>query len=122
MIVLLSASLNMSTNLENQAVATGMEKVCFHSNAKECSNYDTIALTSQARKGMLKILQARGQYYITFQMFKLDLEKAEEPDIKLPTSVGPLKKEFQKTYTSALLIMPMLLTVWIIINCGKFWK
>ena len=83
----------MSTNLENQAVATGMEKVRFHSNAKECSNYGTIALTSQARKGMLKILQARGQYYITFQMFKLDLEKAEEPDIKLPTSIGPLKKK-----------------------------
>ena len=60
MTVLLSASLNMSTNLENQAVATGMEKVRFHSNAKECSNYGTIALTSQARKGMLKILQARG--------------------------------------------------------------
>ena len=54
-------------------------------------------------------------------MFKLDLEKAEEPEIKLPTFVGSLKKqEFQKT--SALLTMPKPLTVWITINCGKFLK
>ena len=46
---------------------------------------------------MLKILQARLQQYVNFQMFKLVLEKAEEPKIKLPTSVGSLKKqEFQK--------------------------
>ena len=47
---------------------------------------------------MLKILQARLQQYVNFQMFKLDLEKAEEPEVKLPTSVGSLKKskEFQK--------------------------
>ena len=58
--------------------------------AKECSNYHTIALISQASKVMLKILQARHQQYWTvkFQMFKLDLEKAEEPKIKLPMSVG----------------------------------
>ena len=56
------------------------------------------------------------------EMFKLDLEKAEEPDIKLPTSVGSLKKEesFRKTSASALLTMPKPLTVWITINCGKF--
>ena len=47
-------------------------------NAKECSNYCTIALISHARKVMLKILQARLQKYMNFQMFKLDLEKAEE--------------------------------------------
>ena len=59
-------------------------------NAKECSNYRTIALISHASKVMLKILQARLQQYITvnFQTFKLDLEKAEEPEIKLPTSAG----------------------------------
>ena len=52
-------------------------------------------------------------------MFKLDLEKAEEPEIKLPTSVGLLKKQSsRKTYTSALLIMPKPLTVWITTN----WK
>ena len=52
-------------------------------NAKEHSNYYTIALISHASKVMLKILQARGQQYVKFQMFKLDLEKAEEQEIKL---------------------------------------
>ena len=57
-------------------------------NAKECSDYHTIALFSHASKVMLKILQARLQQYVTmnFLMVKLDLEKAEEPEIKLPTS------------------------------------
>ena len=65
------------------------------SNVKECSNYHTIAFISHASKVMLKILQARLQQY--FQMFKLALEKAEEPEIKLPTSAGSSKKqEFQK--------------------------
>ena len=61
---------------------------------------------------------------VNFQMFKLDLEKAEEPEIKLPTSVGSSKKwkSYRKTSTSALLTMPKPLTVWITINCGKFWK
>ena len=84
-------------------------------NAKECSNYHTIALISHASKVMLKILQARLQQHITvnFQMFKLNLEKAEQPEIKLPTSLGPLKKgeSFRKTSTSALLTMPKPLTV-----------
>ena len=57
-------------------------------------------------------------------MFKLDLEKAEEPEIKLPTSAGSSKKQqsSQKTCISALLTTPKPLTVWITINCGKFWK
>ena len=57
-------------------------------------------------------------------MFKLDLEKAEEPEIKLPTSVGSSKKQesSRKSSTSALLSMPKLLTVWITTNCGKFLK
>ena len=57
------------------------------------SNYRTIALISHASKIMLKILQASLQQYVTknFQMFKLDLEKAEEPEIKLPPSAGSLK-------------------------------
>ena len=57
-------------------------------------------------------------------MFKLDLEKAEESEIKLPTSVGSSKKQerSRKTYTSALLTMPKPLTVWITTNCGKFFK
>ena len=59
-------------------------------NAKECSNYHTIALIAHASKVMLKILQGRLQQYVNpeLPMFKLDLEKAEEPEIKLPTSVG----------------------------------
>ena len=59
-------------------------------NAKECSNYCTIALISQTSKVMLKILQARLQEYVNqeLQMYELDLEKAEEPEIKLPTSIG----------------------------------
>jgi len=64
---------------------------------------------------MLKILQARLQQYINvnLQMFKLDLEKEEEPEIKLPTSVGSLKKQksSRKTSTSVLLTMPKPLTV-----------
>ena len=57
-------------------------------------------------------------------MFKLDLEKAEEPEIKLPTFIGSLKmqKSSRKASISALLTMPKPLTVWITINCGKFWK
>jgi len=58
---------------------------------------------------------------VNFQMFKLDFKKAEEPEIKLPTFAGSSKKqESRKTSTSALLTMPKPLTVWIIINCGKF--
>ena len=61
---------------------------------------------------------------VNFQMFKLDLEKAEEPEIKLPTSARSPKKEesSRKTSISALLTMPKPLTVWITINCGKSWK
>ena len=58
----------MPANLENPAVATGLEKVSFHSNAKECSNYRTIGLISHASKVMLKILQARLQQYINHEL------------------------------------------------------
>ena len=73
---------------------------------------------------MLKILQARLQQYVNRELplFKLVLEKAEEPKIKLPTSVGSSKKQesSRKTSISALLTMPKPLTVWVTINCGKF--
>ena len=91
-------------------------------NAKECSNYRTIALISHTSKVMFKILQARLQQYLN-QVFKLDLEKAEEPEIKLPTSIESWKKQENSRKTksaSALLTMPKPLTVWITINCGKF--
>ena len=62
-------------------------------NAKECSNYYKIALNSHASKVMLKILQARLQQCVNFQMFKLVLGKAEESEIKLPTSAGSSKSK-----------------------------
>ena len=125
--ILKDDAVNMPANLENSAVATGLEGVSFHSNPKErqCQRMlklPTIALISHPSKVMLKILQARLQQYVNFQMFKLDLEKAEEPEIKLPTSVGSLKKQESSTKTSisALLTMPKPLTVGITTNCGKF--
>ena len=91
-------------------------------NAKECPNYRTIALISHASKVILKILQARLQQYMNreLQVFKLLLEKAEEPEIKLATSAGSSKRQesSRKASTSALLTMPKPLTVWITIN----WK
>ena len=88
----------MPAHLENSAVATGLERSVFipipkKGNAKECSNYHTIALISHGSKLMLKILQARLQQYVNSLMFKLVLEKAEEPEIKLPTSAGSSKKQ-----------------------------
>ena len=112
----------MPANVENSAVATGLEKVSFHSSPKECSNYRTIALISHANKVMLKILQVRLQQYVNreLQMFKLVLEKAEEPEIGLQTSDVSSKKQesSRKTSVSALLTIPKPLTVWITIN----WK
>ena len=90
--------------------------------AKECSDYHTIALISHASNA--QILQARLQQYVNGELTDVQavLEKAEEPEIKLPTSVGSLKKQesSRETSISALLIMPKPLTVWITINCGKF--
>ena len=104
-------------------------------NAKESSNYRTIALISHASKVMLKILQARLQQYMNRELpdvqagfrkgrgkKKKKKEKAEEPEIKLLTSVGSSKKQesSRKTFISALLTMLKPLTVWITTNCGKF--
>ena len=95
-------------------------------NAKECSNYHTIALISHASKIMLKILQAMLQQYVNWelQMYKLSLEKAQEPKIKLPTPAGSQKKamELKKKSTSAWLTVLKALIVWITTNCGKFLK
>ena len=77
-------------------------------NARECSNYHIMAHISHASKVMLKIFQARLQEYVNheLQMFKLYLEKAEEPEIKLPTSSGSLKKQesSRKIFTSLYLL------------------
>ena len=121
----------MPTNLENSAVAKDWKRsvsirIPKKGNAKECSNYNTIALISHASEVKLKILQAGLQLYVNRELpyFKLDLEKAEEPEIKLSTSVGSSKKQenSRKTSTSASLTTLKPLTVWIIANCGKFLK
>ena len=101
----------MPASLENSKVATGLEKVSFHSNtkkgnAKRSSNYHMVALISHASKVMLKILQARLQQYMNqeLQTYKLDLGKEEEPEIKLPTSVGSKKKQENSRKTSISLL------------------
>ena len=119
----------MPANLENSAVATGLEKVNFHSNPKErqCQRMlklPHIALISHASKVMLKILQARLQQYVNRKLpdVQAGFRKAKEPETKLPTFAGSWKKQetSRKTSVSALLTMPKPLTVWITINCGKF--
>ena len=85
----------MPANLENSAVATGLERSVFiptpkKGNAKKCSNYHTIALISHTSKICSKFFKLGSNSTLTesFQIFKLVLEKAEEPEIKLPTSIG----------------------------------
>ena len=110
---------------------TGKGQFSFQSQRKampfrECSNYRTIVLISHASKVMLKIHQARLQQYVNCELPDIQavLEKAEEPKIKLPTSAGSSKKQENSRIISisSLLTMSKLLTVWITINCGKFWK
>ena len=96
-------------------------------NAKECSNYHTVVLISHASKVMPKIFQARFQLYVNQELldiYKLDLEKAEEPEIKLLTSIGSQKKQgnSKKKITSASLTTLKPLTVRIMTNCGKLLK
>ena len=93
--------------------------------AKECSNYRTTAIISHSSKVMLKILQARLQQYVTHEL----------PDVQAGFRKGRTRdwianihwiikkaRDSRKIYTSALLTMPKPLTVWITINCGKFFK
>ena len=91
---------------------------------KNAQTYHTVALIFYAYTVMLKILQAWLQQHVNheLQMFRQVLEKAEEPEIKLPMSVGSSKKQesSRNISISALLMMPKPLTVWITINCGKF--
>ena len=126
-----SAALNMPANLENSAVATGLEKVfSFQSQRKAMPR--NVQTTAQLHSSHMLVKSCSkfskpgfsNMWTVNFLMFKLVLEKAEEPEIKLPTSSGSWKKQesSRKTSTSALLTMPKPLTVWITINCGKFWK
>ena len=81
-----------------------------HTLLKQCSKFPKPGFSSM--------------WTVKFQMFKLVLEKAEEPEIKLPTFAGSWEKQesSRKTSISVLLTMPKSLTVWITINCGKCWK
>ena len=95
-------------------------------NAKKCSNYHTIALISHASKVMLKILQARPQQYVNCELpdIQAGFRKGRGTRDQIANISGSLKKQesSRKTSISALLTMPKALTVWITINCGKFWK
>ena len=119
----------MPANLENLAVATGLEKVSFipipkKGNAKECSNYRTTALISHTSKVMLKILQARLQQYMNREIpdVQADFRKGRGTRDQIANIRWIIKKQesSRKTSISALLTMPKLLTVLITINCRKF--
>ena len=126
---------NMPANLENSAVATGLEKDWKRSvfipipkkgNPKECSHYRTIALISHSSKIMLKILQARLQQYVNWKLpyVQAGFRKCRRTRNQIANIRWIIEKarEFQKTSISALLTTPKPLTVWITINCGKFWR
>ena len=118
----------MPANLENSAVATGLEKISFHSNpkkgnAQESSNYCTTALISHASKVILKILQARLQQYVNHELpdVQTGFRKGKGTRDQVANICWIIEKESsRKTFISALLTMPKPLTVWITINCGKF--
>ena len=114
----------MPANLENSAVATGLENVSFLSKAKDCSNYCTVSLISDASKVMLKILQARLQQYVNCELpdVQAGFRKGRGTRDQIANIPGLWKKQesSRKTSISALLTMPKPLTVWITINCGKF--
>ena len=90
----------MPANLGNSAVATGLEKVSFDSNSKK-SNAKNVQITAQLHSSHMLAkycskfskLGFNSTWTEKFQMFKLDLEKAEEPEIKLPTSAESYKKQ-----------------------------
>ena len=121
---------SVAANGEKSAVATGLEKVSFHSNPKEgscqiISNYHSIVLMSHATRLCSKSFKLgfSATWTKNFQN-RLGLKKAGEQEIKLPTFVVSLRKkgESGKTSTYASLTMLKLLTVWITTNCGKFLK
>ena len=99
---------------------TGKGQFSFQSQRKAMPN--NAQTTAQLYSPHMLVSNAQNSPSQNFQMFKLDLEKAEEPEIKLPTSVGSSRKQesSRKISTSALLTMPKPLTVWITLNCGKF--
>ena len=122
----------MPANLENSAVATGLERSIFipipkKDNVKECSNYHTIALISHASKVMLKILQDRLQQYMNSKPpdIKHEYRKARRTRDQIANICWIIEKARElknKPSTSVLLTMLKPLTVWITTNCGKLLK
>ena len=121
----------MPANLENSAVATGLETVSFHTtlkkgNAKECSNYRTIALIKHTSKVMLKILQARLQQYVncTLPGVQTGFRKGRGNRDQIANIHWVIEKanEFQKNIYFCFIDYAKAFDVWITINCGKFWK
>ena len=103
----------MPAHLENSEVATGLEKVSFHSNPKEreCSNYRTIALISHASKVMLKILQARLQQYMNRELPDVQAgfrkrQRNQRSNCQHPLDHRKSKRVPKNTSTFALLTMP----------------
>ena len=123
----------MPANLENSAVAWPQDwkrsvfiPIPKKGNAKECSNYRTIALISHASKVMLKILQAKLQQYMNREPpdVQAGFRKGREQRSNCQHLLdhGKRKRVPEKTSISALLTKPKPLTVWITKNCGKFFK
>ena len=121
----------MPTNLENSAVATELERVSFHFNPKErkcqeCSNYHTIPLISHTSKVMLKILQARLQQYVNHELpdVQTGFRKGRGTRDQIANIRWIIKntREFQEDIYFCFIDYAKPLTVWITINCGKFWK
>ena len=119
----------MPTNLKNSEWPQDWKRSIFipipkKGNAKECSNYCTIALVSHTSKVVLKILQARLQQYVNCELpdVQAGFRKARGTRDQIANIRWIMEKarEFRKTSISALLTMPKPLTVWITINCGKF--
>ena len=126
-----SAALSAPANFKTQQWPQDWKRSVFipipkQGNAKECSNYRTIAFISHASKVMLNILQARLQQYMNRELpdVQAGFRKGRGTRGQIANIRWIIEKarEFQKTSTSALLIMPKSLTVWITTNCGKFWK
>ena len=121
----------MPANLENSAVAIELEKVSFHPNPKERQCQRMLKLLHNfthlnTSKVMLKILQARLQQYMNHELpdVQAGFRKGRGTRDQIANIRWDIEKarEFQKTSPSALLTMPKPLTVWITINCGKFFR
>ena len=126
-----STAFNMPGNLKNSAVGTGLEKSVFipipkKSNVKECSNYHTVALISHASKVMLKILRVRIQQYVNHELPDVQGGFRKGRGTRDETAnicwITEKAREFHKNIYFCFIDYAKDFTVWITINCGKFFK